>query len=69
MIPPPRLPAPTAHASASTDVTPSQDFKSATTGVAAKAMRNELNRMIQGIPAEEGEYKKARSFVLLASSG
>lgn len=32
-------------------------------------MRNELNRMIQGIPAEEGEYKKARSFVLLASSG
>lgn len=26
-----------------------QDFKSATTGVAAKAMRNELNRMVQGV--------------------
>jgi hypothetical protein len=26
-----------------------QDFKSATTGVAAKTMRNELNRMVQGV--------------------
>lgn len=26
-----------------------QDFKSATTGVAAKAMRNELNNLVAGI--------------------
>lgn len=32
-----------------------QDFKSATTGVAAKAMRNELNKMVQGVqdPAQK----------------
>lgn len=33
-----------------------QDFKSAATGVAAKAMRNALNVMIQKI--DDPEYKK-----------
>jgi hypothetical protein len=36
-----------------------QDFKSAATGVAAKAMRNELNAMIQKI--DDPEYKKVRT--------
>jgi hypothetical protein len=35
-----------------------QDFKSAATGVSAKAMRNELNSMIQSI--DDAEYKKVR---------
>lgn len=35
-----------------------QDFKSAATGVSAKAMRNELNSMIQKI--DDPEYKKVR---------
>ncbi|GAA6003513.1 hypothetical protein JCM5350_000900, partial [Sporobolomyces pararoseus] len=33
------------------------DFKTAATGVSAKAMRNELNAMIQKI--DDPEYKKA----------
>lgn len=45
-----------------------QDFKSATTGVAAKAMRNELNKLASAI--EDPNYKKAfeaemHSFFLL----
>lgn len=38
-----------------------QDFKSATTGVSAKAMRNELNRMVQGVedPAKKKVSKPA----------
>ncbi|CEQ43003.1 SPOSA6832_04869, partial [Sporobolomyces salmonicolor] len=35
-----------------------QDFKTAATGVSAKAMRNELNAMIQKI--DDAEYKKVR---------
>ena len=35
-----------------------QDFKSATTGVAAKAMRNELNRMVAGV--QDPAQKKVR---------
>lgn len=35
-----------------------QDFKSAATGVSAKAMRNELNAMIQGI--DDPDFKKVR---------
>jgi hypothetical protein len=35
---------------------PLQDFKSAATGVAAKAMRNELNRMVQDI-TDDPEFK------------
>lgn len=35
-----------------------QDFKSATTGVAAKAMRNELNKMVAGI--EDPVARKVR---------
>lgn len=45
-----------------------QDFKSATTGVAAKAMRNELNKLSAAI--EDPSYRKAfesemQSFFLL----
>lgn len=42
-----------------------QDFKSATTGVASKAMRNEINNMIQGV--ENAQQRKA-SIVLLSGS-
>ncbi|CAK9781315.1 putative UTP-glucose-1-phosphate uridylyltransferase [Cutaneotrichosporon oleaginosum] len=44
------------------------DFKSATTGVAAKAMRNELNRMVQGVtdPAKKKMFNaEMESFFLL----
>ena len=40
-----------------------QDFKSATTGVAAKAMRNELNRMVAGV--QDPAQKKVRSTLSL----
>lgn len=40
-----------------------QDFKSAATGVSAKAMRNELNAMIQGI--DDPDFKKVRSLTVL----
>lgn len=33
----------------SADLFAQQDFKSATTGVAAKAMRNEINALVSGI--------------------
>ncbi len=36
-----------------------QDFKSATTGVAAKAMRNELNALVSGI--DDPAVRKVRS--------
>ena len=35
----------------------SQDFKSAATGVTAKAMRAELNKLVQGIDPKERDYK------------
>jgi UTP--glucose-1-phosphate uridylyltransferase len=35
------------------------DFKSATTGVATKAMRNELNKLAATIPPEDQAYKQA----------
>jgi hypothetical protein len=38
---------------------PLQDFKSATTGVAAKEMRNELNKLIAQV--ENPQQKKVRS--------
>ena len=34
-----------------------QDFKSAATGVTAKAMRAELNKLVQGIDPKERDYK------------
>ncbi len=37
------------RSSLAADPPPQQDFKSATTGVAAKAMRNELNALVSGI--------------------
>lgn len=42
----------------STSIGPTQDFKSATTGVAAKSMRNELNRMVHEVtdPREQGPF-------------
>jgi len=36
-----------------------QDFKSAATGVTAKAMRAELNKLVQGIDPKERDYKSA----------
>ena len=44
----------------------SQDFKTAATGVTAKAMRAELNRLVQGIPTPE--YKAVRTIVALRQS-
>ena len=41
-----------------------QDFKSATTGVAAKAMRNELNNLVAGI--EDPVARKASRPIDLA---
>jgi UTP--glucose-1-phosphate uridylyltransferase len=47
-----------------------QDFKSAATGVTAKAMRAELNKLVQTIPQGDQGYKNAfeqemQSFFLL----
>ena len=39
------------------------DFKTATTGVAAKAMRNEISRLVATV--EDPQTKKVRSVVLL----
>ena len=36
-----------------------QDFKSAATGVTAKAMRAELNKLVQTIPQGDQGYKNA----------
>jgi UTP--glucose-1-phosphate uridylyltransferase len=47
---------------ANTIVADMQDFKSATTGVAAKAMRNELNKMVQGV--QDPAQKKVRLTLL-----
>ena len=38
-----------------------QDFKSATTGVAAKAMRNELNALVSGI--DDPAVRKVRRYI------
>lgn len=43
-----------------------QDFKSAATGVSAKAMRNELNAMIQKI--DDADYRKVRCALFLPSA-
>ena len=44
-----------------------QDFKTAATGVTAKAMRAELNRLVQGIPTPEYKAVSASMLVLYSS--